>query len=320
LDSSWYFLRYPSSDSKNIAWDEKLTKKWLPVDMYIGGQEHAVLHLMYARFITMFMYDQKLIDFEEPFKKFRAHGLLIKEGAKISKSRGNIVNPDELFEAFGADSVRTYLMFLSPLPDGGDWHDEGIRGVHRFLGRVWGLVQQATRDLPVPRLRQADKQQETSIIEVEREKHKTIKKVTEDIERLNYNTAIASMMTFVNVLYEKEHTKEDIKTLLILLAPFAPHITEELWERFGEKESVHDQLWPKFNLKLERQDIITIPVQVNGKLRAQINVENDSSEDELIKTALENDKIKELLGGKKPKKIVVVKNRVVNLVIPRSVL
>jgi len=301
LDSSWYFLHYPSSGSNDRAWDEELTKKWLPVDMYIGGQEHAVLHLMYARFITMFMHDQKLLDFEEPFKKFRAHGLLIKEGAKISKSRGNIVNPDELFEAFGADTVRTYLMFLSPLPDGGDWHDEGIRGVHRFLGRVYGLVQKF--------------EVKNSKQNLEQEKHGVIKKVTEDIERLNYNTAIAAMMAFVNVLYDKEHTKEDIKTLITLLAPFAPHVTEELWERLGEKGSVHDTAWPEFDPKLAKRDTITIPVQINGKLRAQIEVENDSSEDELTKKALENDKIRELLGNAKPKNIVAVKNKVVNLVV-----
>ncbi|MEX2144894.1 MAG: leucine--tRNA ligase [Candidatus Spechtbacterales bacterium] len=327
LDSSWYFLRYPSSGEKNIAWDKKITERWLPVDMYIGGQEHAVLHLMYARFITMFMRDQKLLNFEEPFKKFRAHGLLVKEGSKISKSKGNIVNPDELFEAFGADTLRTYLMFLSPLAEGGDWQDEGIRGVHRFLGRVWGLVQRQTTPYqdksstgqagkqPASAEASAGRQETNSKQNLQKIKHQTIKKVTEDIERLHYNTAIAAMMAYVNALYENEHSPEDIETLLVLLAPFAPHITEELWERLGQKGSVHDAVWPEFDAKITKQEIITVPVQINGKLRAQIEVENNTEEGRLIKSALESERIKEILGDKKPKKTIAVKNKVVNLVI-----
>ncbi|MDX1535966.1 MAG: leucine--tRNA ligase [Candidatus Spechtbacterales bacterium] len=302
LDSAWYFLRYPSINVESKPWDGKLNDKWLPVDAYIGGQEHAVLHLMYARFITMFLHDQGALKFEEPFKKFRAHGLLIKEGAKISKSRGNIVNPDEFFDHFGADTVRTYLMFLSPFEQGGDWRDEGIRGVHRFFGRVWGLVQ---------KLDEEAKTNET----VEQELHKTIKKVTEDIERLHYNTAIASMMTFLNTLYDNSHTKEDIKTLLILLTPFAPFITEELWEQLGEEGSVHDQEWPKFDPEKAKDDVITIPVQINGKVRAEIEVERGLSKEELEKAAMGDEKVKESMEGKEVKKIIVVPDKIVNIVV-----
>ena len=314
FDSSWYFLRYPSVGHDEAPWDKNITKKWLPVDMYIGGQEHAVLHLMYARFITMFLYDQKLIYFEEPFNKFRAHGLLIKDGAKISKSRGNVISPDKLFEAFGADTVRTYLMFLSPLEQGGDWKDEGIRGVHRFLGRVWGLVQKYEKAKNLapntynlsPNLR-----------------HKTIKKVTEDIERLHYNTGIATMMTFVNALYENEHSKEDIKTLLILLAPFAPYVTEELWHRLAEAEgegggnwgSVHNQKWPEYDKKQIKEQAVSIPVQINGKVKSEVSVVRDMSEKDLEKRALRDEKVQKILGDKEPKKVIVVKNKIVNIVL-----
>lgn len=308
LDSAWYYLRYPSVGIDGEPWDRALTKKWLPVDMYIGGQEHAVLHLMYVRFITMFLHDQKLIDFEEPFKKFRAHGLLIKEGAKISKSRGNIVVPDEYFDAWGVDTVRMYLMFLSPLEDGGDWHDEGIRGVHRFLGRVWGLVQKSQI---------ANGESQIADENLQRIKHKTIKRVTEDVERLHYNTAISAMMEYLNELVNSKWqiANGHIQTLLILLAPFAPHITEELWERLDEKGSVHDQQWPDFDPKLIIDEKIEVPIQVNGKLRAKIEVEADISEKELEKAALANEKIKKLLDGKEPKKVIVVSGRLVNVVV-----
>lgn len=301
LDSSWYFLRYPSTDSDDSIFEDKRNRKWLPVDMYIGGQEHAVLHLLYARFMTMFLHDQKFIDFEEPFEKFRAHGLIIKDGKKMSKSRGNVINPDEYLTSWGADTIRMFMMFLSPIADGADWRDDGIKGVHRFLGRVWGLVQKYS------------KEEKGGSVEVER--NKTIKKVTEDIESLHYNTAIAAMMAYLNVLYDNEHTLEDIKALLLLLAPFAPHITEELWERLELEGSVHDQEWPEFDEKLIQEDVITMPVQINGKVRGQIEIAANALEEDIKKTVLADEKIRKILEEKEPKKIIVVKGKIVNLVI-----
>ena len=303
LDSAWYYLRYPNTGNGKEAWDKSITKKWLPVDMYIGGQEHAVLHLMYVRFIAMFLHDQNFIDFEEPFKKFRAHGLLIKAGAKISKSRGNIVNPDEFFDMFGADTVRTYLMFLSPLTDGGDWRDEGIRGIYRWFNRVWKLAQS----------NHAGKGSE----ELEKLRHKTIKKVTEDIERLHYNTAISSLMEYVNEISNGKGQLSNIyiETLLVLLAPFAPYFTEELWEQVVGAGSVHDQKWPVYNPELIEEETIIIPVQVNGKVRAEIEVASNATEKEMEDAALVSEKVQKYLGGKQPKRVIAVKGKLVNIVV-----
>ncbi len=324
LDSCWYFLRYPSRDIEDAPWREDRTKKWLPVDMYIGGQEHAVLHLMYARFITMFLYDRGFLHFDEPFKKFRAHGLLIREGAKISKSRGNVINPDDFFEAYGVDTVRTYLMFLSPFQEGGDWRDEGVKGVHRFLGRVWGIVQDNKQQITNNRQPTTDNQQQTTSnrqqnSDLERVRHQTIKKVTEDIEQLRYNTAIASMMSYLNELEAHERAIEHTKTLLVLLAPFAPYITEELWHRLaeveGEEGSIHNQPWPEYDEEKTKESTITIPVQVNGKVRAQIETERGTNKEELEKLALKNEKIKEILEGGEPDKVIAVPDKIVNIVI-----
>ncbi len=308
LDSSWYFLRYPSTDFDNKAFDKYLTKKWLPVDMYIGGQEHAVLHLMYSRFVTMALSSLKLIGFEEPFKKFRAHGLLTKNGAKMSKSKGNVVNPDEYYQKFGADTLRMYLMFLGPFEQGGDWQDLGIMGVKRFLDKVCNLSEKI------------NKTQEKTIPLA----HQTIKKVTEDLENFRYNTVVSSLMIFANKLAENPEnmTLGNFKILLLLLSPFAPYLSEELWQRyiiknleFKVQNSVHSQHWPKYDQKLIKEKIISLIVQVNGRVRDKIEAEFNISEEKAKELALSREKIKKWTAGKKIKKAVFVPGKLINFVV-----
>ncbi len=306
LDSAWYFFRYTSTDVKTLAWDSNRAKKWLPVDMYIGGAEHSVLHLLYSRFITMIFKDLGLISFEEPYAKFRAHGLLIKEGAKMSKSRGNVVIPDEYIKKFGADTLRMYLMFLGPFILGGDFYDTGIEGMHRFVKRIWTLFTRISNSkFPISN-------------ESQRVMHKTIKKVTEDIENLRYNTAIAGLMEYYNFLSKQESiSKEEIKTLLLLIAPFAPHFTEELWIRIKEKSSIHASQWPSYNPKFLTESEVTIIVQINGKIRDTLRASLEKSENQQLieKLAKKSRKIKKYLNDRKIKKVVYVKDRVINFVV-----
>src|SRR5688500_593236 len=228
LDSAWYFLRYPSSNRDDVAFDEDVTRKWLPVDMYIGGEEHSVLHLMYARFITMALHDLAIVDFDEPFTTFRKHGLLIREGSEISKSRGNVVVPDDYIERWGADTFRTYLMFLGPYQEGGDFRDEGLMGPYGFLNRLWNTV------LPVDAL--GDAPLAGAIVQ---KRHATIRKVSEAIGSLSYNTAIAALMEYLNAVREggRRANRAEVEPLVVLVAPFAPHIAEELWQSLGHTES-----------------------------------------------------------------------------------
>ncbi|MBI4101488.1 MAG: leucine--tRNA ligase [Candidatus Nealsonbacteria bacterium] len=301
LDSAWYFLRYPSTGSKDKPFDEKLTKKWLPVKMYIGGQEHAVLHLLYSRFITMVLKDLGLIDFEEPFEKFRAHGLLTKEGAKMSKSKGNVVNPDEYYRQYGADTLRAYLMFSGPFQEGGDWQDRGIVGVKRFLEKVWGLQEKISK---------------TPVQGAERLVQKTVKKVTEDLENLGYNTAIPALMIFANELAQTTSiSRADYEILLKLLAPFAPYISEELWSKIGNKDSIHNQKWPEYQEKLIQEEKTTIIIQVNGRVRDKVEVKIGLSEEEVKELTISRENVKKWITGKEIKKIVFVPDKLINIVI-----
>ncbi|MCX6759064.1 MAG: leucine--tRNA ligase [Candidatus Nealsonbacteria bacterium] len=304
LDSSWYFFRYPSANLKNSPFDKKLTEKWLPVDMYIGGQEHAVLHLLYTRFMTMVLKDLSHINFEEPFKKFRAHGLLTKEGTKMSKSKGNVVNPDDYYKKYGADTLRMYLMFLGPFSEGGDWQDRGIMGTYRFLNKVWNLRSKVNYGLSIKNK------------ELDRLIHKTIKKVTEDIENLKYNTAISALMILANELEKEEKISSEYYSLfLILLAPFAPHITEELWQKLGHKESISLEKWPEPRPELLKEEKITLIIQVNGKVRDKIEVSADISKEKARDLAVSQKKIKNWVEGKEIKKVIFVPNKLINIVI-----
>jgi leucyl-tRNA synthetase len=310
LDSAWYFLRYPSVDDEKEIWEKERTAKWLPVDSYIGGAEHSVLHLLYARFLTMVFSDWGLISFEEPFSRFYAHGLLIREGAKMSKSKGNVIIPDEYIERFGADTFRTYLMFLGPFDRGGDFRDTGIAGTHKFIRRVWKLVNEAIGNEDLVSVSPAPPDPERR-----RRLHRTIREVTGDLERLRYNTAIAKIRLYVNQLegYEALSTQE-IEVLLKLLAPFAPFVTEELWQRLGKKTSIHKGPWPEFDARIAISDQVTIVVQVDGKLRGTFEAKRGSEEKTLVEKARQLERVKKYLGERKVKRVVTVPDKLINFV------
>jgi len=302
LDSSWYYLRYLDPKNKKEPFNKSLTKKWLPVDMYIGGAEHAVLHLLYVRFMAKVFQDWGLVNFDEPAKKFRAHGLLIREGAKISKSKGNIINPDDFVKEFGADALRMHLMFLGPFEEGGDFQDRGILGPVRFLERVWKLQEKIGKESSKDALKAL---------------HQTVKKVTEDIESLGYNTAISALMICLTAL-EKESrvNRENYATFLKLLAPFAPHITEEIWRKvFGHKESIHLAPWPSYTQKLIKEETITLVVQINGRVRDTFEVPADISESKAKELALTRLKIQDSIAGQTIKRVIYVPGRLINLVV-----
>jgi leucyl-tRNA synthetase len=304
LDSSWYFLRYPSTDNGDGPMDEQITKHWLPVDCYIGGNEHAVLHLMYARFITMALKDLGHIDFEEPFERFRAHGMITRNGAKMSKSRGNVITPDTIIDEYGADTFRMYLMFMGPLEEGGDYQDKGIQGPYGFLHRLWETVEGAGSTA-------ADE-------EVERKLHKTIKQVTKQLPELGYNTAIAAMMEYLNTVRAGGRTASvaEVEPLVVMVAPFAPHVAEEMWERLGHSQSIFEgSQWPAFDEAKARDDSVEVAVQVNGKLRGTISgpVGMDQEQAEALARAEEN--VARHLEAADIRRVIYVPNRLLNFVI-----
>jgi leucyl-tRNA synthetase len=303
LDSAWYFLRYPSSEREDVPFDRTLTRKWLPVHSYIGGNEHAVLHLLYSRFVTMVLKDAGHIDFEEPFTRFRAHGMIVREGAKMSKSRGNVVNPDQYIDEWGADTFRTYLMFLGPFEEGGDFRDKGISGVKRFLDRLWKSVHDARHE-------------GAPDAEVERKLHQTIKKVGEDIARLSYNTAVAAMMEYMNTLRAGERTPHvsEVRPLVQLASPFAPHIAEELWSVLGETRGIFDSGCPGYDEQLVAEDHVTMAVQVNGKTRGTISVSKTASQEEATTAAMAEPNVAKFVTGP-VKRVVFVAGRLVNLLV-----
>jgi leucyl-tRNA synthetase len=278
-------------------------KRWLPVTSYIGGNEHAVLHLLYSRFVTMVLKDAGHIDFEEPFTRFRAHGMIVREGSKMSKSRGNVVNPDQYIETWGADAFRTYLMFLGPFEEGGDFRDKGISGVKRFLDRLWKSVHDARRDGAPDG-------------DVQRKLHQTIRKVGEDIPRLSYNTAIAAMMEYMNTLRAGERTPQlgEVRPLIQLVSPFAPHIAEELWSVLGETRSVFDAGWPAYDEALIVEDQVTMAVQVNGKTRGTISVSKTASQDEAVAAAMAEPNVAKFVSAE-IRRVIFVPGRMVNLVV-----
>ena len=308
LDSAWYFLRYPNVGNDTVAFDTDVTRRWLPVNSYIGGNEHAVLHLLYSRFVTMVLHDAKWLEFEEPFTKFRAHGLIIRDGAKMSKSRGNVVNPDEYIDTWGADTFRTYLMFLGPFEEGGDFRDQGISGVRRFLDRLWSSVQVIV-DGDVSAMASAP---DTDVL---RKLNQTIKKVQDDVPRLSYNTAIAAMMEYMNVLRKGERAAhaDEVVPLVRLIAPFAPHVAEELWDRLGNTNSVFDSGWPAYDASMLSDDTVELVVQVSGKVRGKITVPRDVTQDTAYAAAMAEPGIAKFVEGT-PKKVVFVPGRLLSIV------
>ena len=325
LDSSWYFVGYlvAAHNWKLEIGNWKLQeaiRKWLPVDMYIGGAEHSVLHLLYARFISMAFHDWGMLEFEEPFKVFRAHGLITKDGFKMSKSRGNVVNPDKYLNAYGIDAIRMHLAFLAPLDKGGDFRDDGIKGITRFLERVWKLIFNFPFDPELRVERQFSISKQVSNFQIQKTLHKTIKKVTEDIEGLQYNTAISALMVLLNE-FEKDAEKigkEELKTFLKLLAPFAPFLAEELWQnKFGTKKfkSIHTEKWPEYDEKLTKEEMFELVVQINGKIRDKFEAKIGITQGEAETLTSTREKIKLILGNQKPKKVIYVPNRLINIVV-----
>ena len=325
FDSAWYFLRYPSVREKKQAWNSALTKQWLPVASYIGGAEHTVLHLLYYRFLTMVFNDWGLIDFEEPFSKFRAHGLLISAGVKMSKSRGNVVNPDDYIRAYGADALRMYLVFLGPFEQGGDFRDAGIRGITRFLERAWRFTTAYGQQNPKSEIRNP-KQIPNSKSQIRKTLHQTIKKVTEDIEGLQYNTAISALMMLLNEFetHQDAVTSEDVKIFLKLLAPFAPHRAEELWQQHFSFQSpvpsfrsIHHESWPNYDPKLIREDMFELIIQVNGNVRGRISLPTGATEADAREAALKEKNVRRYISGT-PRKIIFVPNKLINFVVNHS--
>ena len=306
LDSAWYYLRYPSTEFADRPFDPARTRRWLPVARYIGGNEHAVLHLLYARYIAMVLHDLGHLEFEEPFRVFRAHGLIIKDGAKMSKSRGNVVIPDEFIGRFGADSFRLFLMFLGPFEDGGDFRDEGISGPRRFLDKVWALVQEAARAEEPSEIRH----------DLMARLHRTIRKVTEDIEALHYNTAIAALMELTNALREANCCgRLAIEPLVVMLAPFAPHFAEECWEQLGHEGTVFAARWPAWEAALLVEDEAEVVVQVNGRTRGKVTVAREADEETVVRAALAEPAVRRFTEGVEVRKRIYVRGRLLNLVV-----
>lgn len=317
--SSWYFLRFADPHNHKQPFSKELAREWLPVDDYIGGAEHAVMHLLYARFWTKVMFDDGLISFDEPFSTLRNHGMILApDGQKMSKSKGNTIEPDTLLEqGYGADSIRIMELFIGPWNQAANWSVEGMGGAYRFLNRVWTLAYEFMEA-------KTSEQDHVSEVALATITHKTIKKVTKDIEVMSYNTAIASMMSLVNELYKIKGEKTIIKSaawrttiesLLQLLAPFAPHITEELWSELGHEESIHISAWPSWDEKLIVEDTMTLAIQINGKLRGEIEVETDADETSILEQVKNEPKIKTLISGKEIKKEIYVPGRLVSLVV-----
>jgi leucyl-tRNA synthetase len=317
--SSWYFLRYCSPHYSKAAFDPKKVKYWLPVNIYTGGAEHAVMHLFYARFFIKALRDMGLVSFGEPFTRLFNQGVIIAEKQKMSKSRGNVVTPDGYVSELGADAVRAYLMFIGPWEQGGEWNDSGISGVSRWLNRVWNLVTGGYSE--GAGVSPAEKQKAGR--ELSRCTHQTIRKVTEDLERLRFNTMLAALMEFTNYLtgvkeegaVNPSQWKEASDTLLLLLAPTAPHLAEELWQQRGHSYSIHNQKWPRWDEALAREEEITLVVQVNGKLRDRITVPASITEEEAKRLALDSQKVKAYLEGEEIVKTIYVPGRLVNIVV-----
>jgi leucyl-tRNA synthetase len=313
--SSWYFLRFADPHNDKKPYDKANADFWLPVDDYIGGAEHAVMHLLYARFWTKVMYDEGLINFEEPFTTLRNQGMILApDGQKMSKSKNNTIEPDSIIEqGYGADSIRIMELFIGPWNQVANWSVEGMGGAYRFLQRVWTLVQECN---------ESDGGSGESV-ELQRAVHKTIKKVSQDLQELSFNTAIAALMECVNELYrvkaEDGYASTEwqwaLESLTQLLAPFAPHISEELWQQLGQDESVHTSQWPTYDEKYLTRDTITIVIQVNGKLRGEIQVANNATEESVIAGAKANDKVSGYLANQTVRKTIYVPGKLVNFVI-----
>jgi len=329
VDSSWYFLRYIDPNNQKLPVSYQKAQEWFPVNQYIGGIEHAILHLLYARFFTKVIRDLGLIEANEPFSKWLAQGMVLKDGDKMSKSKGNVVDPGKILKEYGADTARLFILFASPPEKDLEWSDAGVEGASRFLNRVWRYIVNNLDEINKIDVSQVDiKQVDLNDAEKElhRKLHETIEKVTEDVEeRLNFNTAISAIMELVNEIYHYLKNNSDninkellafvTEKLLLLLAPFAPHISEELWHKLGHDESVHRVKWPQFNKEAAKKDEITVVIQINGKVRDKINVSADISEEKLKEKVFIQKKVKKYIEGKEIIKTIVIPKKLVNIVV-----
>jgi leucyl-tRNA synthetase len=310
--SCWYYLRYLDPDNKQQGWAREKEKYWMPVDLYIGGAEHAVLHLLYSRFWHKLLYDLGYVSTKEPFKKLVNQGMILGEdGQKMSKSRGNVVNPDKVVADYGADSMRLYEMFMGPLEAAKPWNMQGVEGVHRFLNKTWRMIVDEDTGLACQAVKDADADETTL-----RLLHQTIRKVGGDIETFDFNTAISAMMIFVNHLSRQPvRPRAVVDKFILVLAPFAPHIAEELWEKLGHEKSLAYESWPAYDRQLVKEKELELAVQVNGKIKDRIVVRAEADEEQIRQEALSSEKVIAALAGKEPGKIIVVKSRLVNIVV-----
>jgi len=300
FDSSWYFLRFCSPGFRQGPFEEKEAAYWMPVDQYIGGIEHAILHLLYSRFFTKFLKDLGMIGFEEPFRRLLTQGMVLKDGEVMSKSRGNIVDPDTMIDKYGADTLRLFILFAAPPETELEWDDRGLEGAHKFLNRVW-RIQDSLKDAPGP--------------ELIRVLHKTIKKVSEDFREFKFNTAIAGLMELTNAIYQQGADKEVFSKLVIMLSPIAPHFCEELWSILGNSGTILQAGWPGYDARMLAEEKATIVIQVNGKVRSKVETAADIAEDKLKELVLSDEKLAAWIQGKPIKKFILVPNKLVNIVI-----
>jgi len=331
VDSSWYFLRYLNPDDNSRPFDRLLADKWLPVDQYIGGVEHAILHLLYSRFITKFLQSKGILDFPEPFKRLFTQGMICKNGSKMSKSKGNVVNPKPIIDRMGADTMRLYILFSGPPEKDAEWNDDSVEGCYRFLNRLFRLF--ITHEAVLTKGYDGSPPDGTNAADPARQAlrkiHWAILRVRRDIEdNFHFNTAISAVMelnnsliSFANNVIIKEDTFEakvmqfGFDSMLRLIAPMTPHIAEELWEKMGNKNSIFASPMPEGDADHAKDDIITLVIQINSKIRARIKISADSNEEDVKRAAMENDRIRELTTDKTPKKIIVIKNKLVNILI-----
>jgi len=301
VDSSFYFLRFLMEGDQERFVDPELERMWLPVHMYIGGPEHACMHLIYARFVMMALHDFGIVSHDEPFQRLVHQGLITNKGAKMSKSRGNVVSPDAFIEKHGSDVFRMYLMFMGPFTDGGDWSDTGIKGIDRFVQRVWNVFGGPEKFVQEDGLQQG--------------LHALIKRVTDDLERLHFNTAISALMEFLNLVEESSCSQETAQVFTRLLTPLAPHLAEELWETLGGRGFVIGLEWPTYDPKLLRAETITIPIQVNGKVRGEIEIASDASENDVLAKAKEHPNVRKYVEGRTLRKELYVAGKLVSFVV-----
>lgn len=328
VESSWYFERYASPDFQEGLFDPERVHYWMPVEQYIGGIEHAVLHLLYSRFFTKVLRDLGYVKFDEPFLNLLTQGMVIKDGAKMSKSKGNVVDPDDMVERYGADTTRLFSLFAAPPEKDLDWSDLGVEGSSRFLQRVWRLAEEWREPLLQVQAYEGPPPGEEPALSIFRKLHETIWRVTRDIEeRQHLNTAVSSVMELVNALYQAEPPdprerplecavlRKALEITLVLLSPFAPHLCDEIWQSLGHLQPLLQVPWPSYREDALQRERIVLVVQVNGKVRGKIEVSAAASEREVESAALEEERVKRFLAGKTPRRVIHVPQRLVNIVV-----